>query len=102
MPTMIFDEIDSGVSGSVADRMGSMICSMGDDMQVIAITHLPQVAAKGGSHFVVSKCPGLDKTTSTIIPVSGEERVNEIARLLSGTSVTPEAMANARALLKAD
>lgn len=98
MPTMIFDEIDTGVSGSVADKMGSMICEMGADMQVFAITHLPQVAAKGDAHFVVSKSVG-DVTTSTIKKLSREERVMEIARMLSGSAITDEAVANARKLL---
>lgn len=100
MPTLIFDEIDSGVSGSVADKMGSMICEMGKNMQVISITHLPQVAAKGDAHFVVSKSTGDDgRTRSGIARVEGEGRVREIARLLSGASITPEALANARSLL---
>ena len=101
MPTLIFDEIDSGVSGSVADKMGSMICRMGETMQVISITHLPQVAAKGTAHFVVSKQydDGSGRSISGIRQVSGDERVQEIARLLSGASITPEALANARALL---
>ena len=98
MPTMIFDEIDSGVSGSVADKMGSMICSMGEGMQVFAITHLPQVAAKGQVHFLVSK-DGSDRVTSHIKKLSPEERVLEIARMLSGSVVTDEAVANARRLL---
>ncbi len=95
MPTMIFDEIDTGVSGSAADRMGGMICDMGRDMQVIAITHLPQVAAKGDAHFVVEKTAGV----SSVRRVQGRDRVMEIARLLSGASVTPEAVANAESLL---
>lgn len=100
MPTMIFDEIDTGVSGSVADRMGSMICSMGSDMQVFAITHLPQVAAKGDAHYLVSRATAPDgRVTSSIHSLSGDERVREIARLLSGSTITPEALANARALL---
>ena len=98
MPTMMFDEIDTGVSGSVADKMGSMICKLGDRMQVFAITHLPQVAAKGRAHFVVSKEEG-DSVRSTIKKLSPEERVLEIARMLSGSVITPEAMANARSLL---
>lgn len=102
MPTMIFDEIDTGVSGSVADRMGSMICSMGEDMQIFSITHLPQVAAKGKAHYVVSKTfdDASGRAVSGIRQVCGEERVSEIARLLSGSSITPEAIANAKALLK--
>jgi len=98
MPTMIFDEIDTGVSGSVADKMGSMICDIGRDMQVFAITHLPQVAAKGDAHFLVSKSVG-DETRSTIKKLSHEERVMEIARMLSGSTVTGEAIANAKSLL---
>ena len=99
MPTMIFDEIDTGVSGSAADRMGATICRMGEDMQVIAITHLPQVAAKGNAHFVVAKTDDGDRAVSGIRRIEGEERVQEIARLLSGASITPEAVANARSLL---
>ncbi len=95
MPTMIFDEIDTGVSGSAADKMGRMICEMGKDMQVLAITHLPQVAARGNAHFVVEK----SGDASSIRRVEGEERVTELARLLSGAEITPEAMANARSLL---
>lgn len=99
MPTMIFDEIDTGVSGSVADRMGSMICSMGRDMQVFAITHLPQVAAKGNAHYLVSKSEKNGKTISTISALSAQQRVEEIARMLSGTEITPAAIANAKELL---
>lgn len=98
MPTMIFDEIDSGVSGSAADKMGSMICAMGSRMQVFAITHLPQVAAKGQAHFLVSKRASGD-VTSTIQKLSPEERVQEIARMLSGSVISAEAVANARRLL---
>lgn len=100
MPTMIFDEIDTGVSGSVADKIGRKICDMGSRMQVFSITHLPQVAAKGEAHYVVSKEKTADgRTVSTVRRVEGEERVLEIARLLSGETVTEAAVANARALL---
>ena len=95
MPTMIFDEIDTGVSGSAADAMGRMICEMGSDMQVLAITHLPQVAAKGNAHFVVEK----KGDVTGIHRVDGRERVMELARLLSGSTITPEAIANAESLL---
>ena len=95
MPTLIFDEIDTGVSGSVADRMGSMICDMGQDMQVFAITHLPQVAAKGEAHYLVSK----EKDVTSIRRLTQEERVREIARLLSGEVISDAAIANAEALL---
>lgn len=103
MPTMVFDEIDTGVSGSVADKMGSMICAMGADMQVFAITHLPQVAAKGNAHFLVSKAISPDgRAVTSISALSGEARVREIARMLSGSTVTPEAVANAKSLLAAE
>lgn len=100
MPSMIFDEIDTGVSGSIADKMGSMICSMGDYMQVFAITHLPQVAAKGDAHYIVTKEFDGDRAISSIRKISGEDRVMEVARILSGSRVTPEAIANAKSLLE--
>lgn len=100
MPSMIFDEIDTGVSGSVADKMGSMICSMGDYMQVFAITHLPQVAAKGNAHYIVTKEFDGDRAISSIHKITGEDRVMEVARILSGSRVTPEAIANAKSLLE--
>ena len=101
MPTLIFDEIDAGVSGSVAARMGQMICRMGETMQVFSITHLPQVAAKGTAHYLVSKTfdPSSGRTTSGITLLQGDARIREIARLLSGESITAEAVANAKALL---
>ncbi|MCQ2142751.1 MAG: AAA family ATPase [Bacteroidales bacterium] len=101
MPTMIFDEIDTGVSGSVADRMGSMICSMGRYMQVFAITHLPQVAAKGDAHYLVSKTTDTATGTSvsTLSLLEGEARVLEIARMLSGSRLTDASIANARSLM---
>lgn len=95
MPLLVFDEIDTGVSGSAAERMGDVICAMGHDMQVFAITHLPQVAAKGDAHFLVSK----DGGRSSIRQITGDDRVAELARMLSGINITPEAIANARALL---
>ena len=101
MPTLFFDEIDSGVSGSAADRMGSMICDMGRHMQVFAITHLPQVAAKGNAHYLVSKSgDAAGRTVSSITRLDAEGRVMEVARMLSGTVVTDAAVANARALLE--
>lgn len=100
MPTMIFDEIDTGVSGSAADKMGSMICRMGANMQLISITHLPQVAAKGNAHYVVSKSTGADgRVLSTINRLNEDEHIMEIARLLSGESITEQAIANAKSLL---
>ena len=101
MPTMIFDEIDTGVSGSVADKMGSMICAMGAYMQVFAITHLPQVAAKGTAHYLVSKeiDPSESRAVSKIERLSDKQRVLEVARMLSGSTLTDAAIANAESLL---
>jgi hypothetical protein len=100
MPSMIFDEIDTGVSGSVADKMGSMICSMGKYMQVFAITHLPQVAAKGKAHYLVSKEVAGDGSARTSIHrLSRQERAMEVARMLSASDITPEAIANANILI---
>ena len=95
MPALIFDEIDAGVSGSAADKMGQMICRMGEDMQVFAITHLPQVAAKGNAHYLVTK----ENDVTAIRALDRDGRVRELARLLSGAVITDAAVANAEALL---
>lgn len=103
MPTVIFDEIDTGVSGSVADRMGSVICDMGRRMQVFAITHLPQVAAKGDAHYLVSKTiTDRGQARSSLRELDSQERVMEIARMLSASNLTAEAVANAKALLSSN
>ena len=100
MPTMIFDEIDTGVSGSVADKMGSMICEMGHDMQVFAITHLPQVAAKGSAHYLVTKeYDASGRSVTSIQRLAKDARIMEVARMLSGSSITDAAIANAESLL---
>ena len=99
MPAMVFDEIDTGVSGSVADKMGSVICSMGQFMQVFAITHLPQVAAKGSAHYLVTKSAVSGRTVSEIKRLSADQRVLEIARMLSGSVLSDAAVANAKILL---
>jgi DNA repair protein RecN (Recombination protein N) len=101
LPTIIFDEIDSGVSGEVADKVGQILSSMGRYMQVINITHLPQVAAKGDEHYHVYKDDTKNSTITRVRLLSSEERVQEIARLLSGSEVTPTAIKNAQELLKA-
>lgn len=102
MPTLIFDEIDTGVSGSIAEKMGRLIVEMGSRMQVFAITHLPQVASKGKAHFLVYKEQSPQGVRSRIRPIEGAEREREIARMLSGDEITSEALANARVLLKAN
>ncbi len=103
MPTMIFDEIDTGVSGSIADKMGALIGKMGERMQIFAITHLPQIASKKGTHLLVYKEFDADNNATTRIRTLGkEERVNEVARMLSGSELTKAAIENARELLNAN
>lgn len=100
LPTMIFDEIDTGVSGKIADRMGQMIGEMGRSMQIFAITHLPQIASKPGAHFLVYKeLTEAGDTESHIKRIEGEDRVMEVARMLSGSRLTDAAIENAKVLL---
>ena len=99
LPTVIFDEIDTGVSGPIADRMGEMMKDMGDRMQILTITHLPQVAAKGNRHFKVYKEDRDDKTVSDVMLLSEVDREKEIARMLSGEKINEAALSNARSLL---
>lgn len=95
LPTIIFDEIDTGVSGRIADAMGDIISSLGENMQVVAITHLPQVASKGKSHFVVYK----EQSTTHLTRLGEDDRITEIAKMLSGSQITSAAMLQARILL---
>ena len=99
LPSIIFDEVDTGVSGDVANRMGLMMEDIARSIQVIAITHLPQVAAKGSSHFKVYKHDDETATHTRIIQLSADERVGELALMLSGDSSSPAARAAAKALL---
>ena len=101
LPTIIFDEIDTGVSGKIAEKMADIMCEMGNnERQVISITHLPQIAAKGATHYKVYKEDRGDTTVSTMKLLCGEDRVNEIAKMLSGSDITEAAISNARELLK--
>lgn len=99
MPTMIFDEIDTGVSGSIADKMGSLIGDLSDFMQVFAITHLPQIASKGNCHLLVYKESISGNTITKIKKIENDERIMEIARMLSGKELTQAAIANAKVFL---
>lgn len=99
MPTIIFDEIDTGVSGTMAERMGHVMGAICSHAQVLCITHLPQIAALGDHHFRVYKEEDETGTISHIIPLNDEERIKEIANMLSGERLTPEALANAKTLL---
>lgn len=99
MPTIVFDEIDTGISGETAARVGAIMKEMARQHQVIAITHLPQMASKGNTHFLVYKETRKGTTRSFLRMLSDEERVQEIARMLSGEELTAAAMENARELL---
>ncbi len=99
LPTLIFDEIDTGVSGEIAIRMGEIMKEMSQEMQVFAITHLPQIAAKGNTHFKVFKSTVGEDTQSELKLLSNDERVVEIAQMLSGTIVSDSALNHAKALL---
>ena len=100
LPTIVFDEIDTGVSGEIADRMADIMQEMGDnDRQVISITHLPQIAARGAVHYKVYKEDNDTETNSHIRCLTPEERIEEIAHMLSGATLTEAALANAKALL---
>ena len=100
LPTVIFDEIDTGVSGDIAHKMGELMSLMAKQMQVITITHLPQIAAKGAVQYRVSKNDEGGTTHTCVEKLSDAERVDEIARMLSGKNVTTEARENAKSLLK--
>ncbi len=100
LPTIIFDEIDTGVSGDVADKVGTIMNQMAKAMQVITITHLPQIASKGQSHLFVYKEDKNNKTYSNIKKLTAEERVQEIAKMLSTGTPTAAAISNAKELLK--
>lgn len=100
MPTMIFDEIDTGVSGRIADKMGALIDEMGRNMQIFSITHLPQIASKGDTHILVYKETDGGQTKSRLKILTPQERVMEIARMLSGEVLSEAAIENAKYLLK--
>ena len=100
LPTIIFDEIDTGVSGSIAEKMARIMKEMGDQKrQVISITHLPQIAAFGSHHYKVYKEDTDDATLSHIVPLTDEQRVEELAHMLSGETLTQAALENAKSLL---
>jgi DNA repair protein RecN (Recombination protein N) len=99
LPTIIFDEIDTGVSGRIADAMGEIITELAQSMQVVNITHLPQVASKGDTHFLVYKEETPAGTQSAIKLLPPPDRITEIAKMLSGSQITPAALTQARTLL---
>ena len=99
LPTLIFDEIDTGISGEVAQKVGNILKTLGKSHQVISITHLPQVAAKASKHFFVYKNHEKEKTYTEIKTLAGDERLHEIAVMLSGNNPPKEALENAKRLL---
>lgn len=101
LPTIIFDEVDTGVSGEIADKMGDMMHAVSKDMQVIVITHLPQVAAKGDAHFKVYKTDADTRTVTHVRQLTVDDRIRELAAMISGSEVSEAALSAARALLKA-
>ena len=102
LPSIIFDEVDTGVSGDVANRMGLMMADISQSLQVIAITHLPQVAAKGSHHYKVYKHDDDTSTHTRITQLTPDERIGELALMLSGDPDSPSARAAALALLSPD
>ena len=99
LPTIIFDEVDTGVSGEIAHKMGEMMSSISKNIQVLAITHLPQVAVKGDNHYKVYKADSEDATFTSMCELTKEERINEIARMLSGEKIDDAALNKAKSLL---
>jgi DNA repair protein RecN (Recombination protein N) len=99
LPTIIFDEIDTGVSGEIAHKVAGIMKEMSSDHQVFAITHLPQVASAGDQHLLVFKHEKEGKTTTSLRSLNREERLSEIAKMLSGKKTTDAAKANAREML---
>ena len=100
IPTMIFDEVDTGIGGAVAQAVGDRLARLGQEVQVLVVTHAPQVAALGSSHFKVAKSTNQDITTTTVYELSAGERQEEIARMLAGETITDEARAAALKLMK--
>ncbi|AGG34322.1 DNA repair protein RecN [beta proteobacterium CB] len=99
-PTLIFDEVDAGIGGAVAETVGKLLRQLGESHQILCVTHLPQVAAQGNHHLKVSKSQAGDKTLSQVIPLGRSERVEEVARMLGGATITDTTRRHARELLE--
>ena len=100
-PTLVFDEIDSGVGGAVADAIGRRLARLSDAVQVLSVTHAPQVAAKASGHYLIAKSAveGSDRVATAVTPIVDDIRLEEVARMLSGATVTDEARAAAEKLM---
>ena len=99
-PTLIFDEVDAGIGGAVAETVGKLLHQLGQSHQILCVTHLPQVAAQGNHHLKVSKSQSGDKTVSQVQTLGRSERVEEVARMLGGTTITDTTRRHARELLE--
>ena len=99
LPTLIFDEIDTGVSGEIASKMASLFTTMGLDTQIISITHLPQIASKAKAHYHVFKSTENERTTTKVLLLNKEERITELAKMMSGETISDKAIENAKILL---
>jgi DNA repair protein RecN (Recombination protein N) len=99
VPTLVFDEVDSGIGGAVADAVGQRLAQLGKSVQVLVVTHSPQVAARGQVHLHVSKAEAGGQVRTSVRALNAIERADEIARMLAGESVTHEALAAAKSLL---
>lgn len=100
IPSLVFDEIDTGISGATAKVVGQLLRQLGEKVQVICVTHLPQVASCAHNHFAVEKNIAENQTITTMIPLSSKERINALAKLLGGTEITPKSIANAKEMLE--
>ena len=98
--TFIFDEIDTGISGATASAVGLRLNKLARNSQALVITHSAQVAGYADKHFKIAKHTQNDSTTTTVTEISGDDRINEIARIISGAEITPESLATARTLIK--
>jgi len=98
--TFVFDEIDTGISGATASAVGARLNRLAHASQALVITHSAQVAGFADRHYKIAKHTENDKTTTTVTEITGDERVNEVARIISGTDITPESLATAKTLLK--
>ena len=99
-PTLVFDEIDTGVGGSVADAIGQRLARLAERVQVLSVTHAPQVAARAQTHYLISKTGGADRVSTGVAEMDRRGRQEEIARMLAGATITDEARAAAERLLR--
>ena len=100
-PTLVFDEVDVGIGGATGDVVGQLLRQLGDQGQVICVTHLAQVASKAHQHLQVSKESDKKSTQSTLVPLNGDSRIEEIARMMGGAKITEQSLAHAREMAEA-